>query len=370
MIPNARPSLGAEELSGIEKVFASGWLGMGSVVFEFEKALKEYLGAGYVIAVNTGTSALHIALDALGIKDKDEVLVPSLTFVGSIQPIIECGARPVFCEVSPDTLNMDIEDMASRINKKTKVIMPIHYGGQPCAMDEILAIAQKFSLRVVEDAAHAFGSFYKDKKIGSFGDIACFSFDPIKNITCGEGGAVVTGDEAMAQLVIKKRILGIDKDTWSRYRNERSWFYEVVSSGYRYHMSNINAAIGLAQLKKVQDFIRKKREICRLYDAAFRDIDGLGSLKRDYDHIAPFNYVIKVKEGRDDLLNYLKGKGIDAGIHYIPNHLHPVFKKYSSALPATEELFRQILTLPLFADMEKPQVDEVIREVRSFFKDG
>ena len=367
MIPIARPSIGKEELMEVEKVFRSGWLGMGSLVFEFENAVKDYLRAGHVVAVNTGTSAIHIALDALGIKKGDEVIVPSLTFAGSIQPIIACGAKPVFCEIGWDTLNVDIEDIKAKITKKTKVVMPVHYGGQACDMDGLLKICRDNNIRLVEDAAHAFGSFYKGKRIGSFGDVACFSFDPIKNITCGEGGAVVTNDEKLAQIIIKKRILGIDKDTWHRYRNERSWFYEVVTSGFRYHMSNINAAIGLVQLKKIEGFIEKKRAICRRYDNAFRDINEIRLIERRYDDIAPFNYVIKVKAGRDNLLGYLKDNGIDAGINYIPNHLQPAFKDSYGPLPITEEVYKQIISLPLYFDMQDSDIVKVIEAVINYF---
>src|SRR3989339_538560 len=250
MLPVSRPSTGKEELDAIEKVMKTGWLGLGSVVFDFENLLKEYLGVKNIIAVNTGTSAIHIALDAFGIKAGDEVVVPSMTFAATVQAILVTGATPVFCEVKADTLNLDIEDVKKRITSKTKAIIPVHYCGQACDMDALLAIAEPKGIKVIEDAAHAFGSGYKGKKIGSFGHAACFSFDPIKNLTCGEGGAVALNDDELAEKIRRKRILGIDKDTWHRYRNERTWFYEVTDTGFRYHMSNINAAIGIEQFKK------------------------------------------------------------------------------------------------------------------------
>lgn len=369
MIPNARPSIGDDELLEIKKVLDSGWLGMGSTVFEFETRLKEWLGARNAIAVNTGTSALHIALDASGIGRQDEVIVPSLTFAGTIQAIIACGAAPVFCEVESDTLNIDLADVEKKVTGRTKAVMPVHYGGQPCDIDGLLSLADKFKLRVIEDAAHAFGSLYKGRKIGSLGGITCFSFDPIKNITCGEGGAVVTDDDKFAQIVVKKRILGIDKDTWHRYKNQRSWFYEVVVPGFRYHMSNINAAIGLVQLKKIEAFLENKRRIASIYDANLASLPEVTRLKRDYPSIAPFNYVVKIKEGRDLLLNYLKQKGIDAGIHYIPNHLQPLFKGFSGKLPITEKLYEQILTLPLYAGMREEDAAEVVAGVKGYYKE-
>ncbi len=198
MIPVSRPSIGEEELKAVGKVFRTGWLGLGSVTKEFEDGVAKFLShqeKNYVVAVNTGTTALHLALDAIGIKTGDEVVLPSLTFVATAQTVLACGATCVFCDIEEDTLNMDIEDLKRKITHKTRAIIPVHYRGLPCNMDAILDIALSKKIRIVEDAAHAFGSYYKGKRIGSFGDITCFSFDPIKNITCGEGGAVVTRDK-------------------------------------------------------------------------------------------------------------------------------------------------------------------------------
>ncbi|HNQ63729.1 MAG TPA: DegT/DnrJ/EryC1/StrS family aminotransferase, partial [Syntrophorhabdaceae bacterium] len=183
----SRPSIGVDELEEVRKVFETGWLGLGSTVFEFETRIRDFLGAKHVIAVNSGTTALHIALDAHGIGEGDEVIVPSLTFCASIQVVTALKAIPVFCEIEPDTLNIDIEDARKRITHKTKAIMPVHYCGNSCDMDELLKIGKENNIFIIEDAAHAFGSSYKGRKIGSFGDATCFSFDPIKNITCGEG---------------------------------------------------------------------------------------------------------------------------------------------------------------------------------------
>lgn len=368
MIPNSRPSVGDEELAEVRKVFESGWLGMGSVVFEFEKAIGAYLGAEKVVAVNTGTSAMHIALDALGIWEGDEVIVPSLTFGATVQVILACRATPVFCEVNPRTLNLDMDDVRRRITPRTKAIIPVHYGGLSCDMDELLALKAEKGIRIVEDAAHAFGSLYKGRKIGSFGDVTCFSFDPIKTVTCGEGGAVVVnGDAALREEIVRKRILGIDKDTWHRYRNERSWFYEITTTGYRYHMSNINAAIGLVQLRKADEFIRARRRLVRLYDAALRDVPSLELLDHDYDGAAPFNYVVRVRGGRRNaLLDALAAKGIVAGVHYIPNHLQPVFKPFAGPLPATEAVWEEILSLPLYSSLTDADLEIAAGEVRSF----
>ncbi len=368
-IPVSRPSVGMEEIEEIKKVFDSGWLGLGSTVFEFEKKLSEYLGGRDVIAVNTGTTALHVALDALGIADQDEVIVPSLTFCASVQVITALRAVPVFCEICPETLSVNVEDVRRRITSRTKAIMPVHYCGQPCDMEALLALGQKHHISIVEDAAHAFGSSYHGRKIGSFGDVTCFSFDPIKNITCGEGGAVVLGDEGIAEEIRRKRVLGIDKDTWHRYRNERSWFYEVTTQGYRYHMSNINAAIGIAQLLKFDNFIYKKRDIVRQYNDAFQEIMEIKLLHWDLQETVPFAYIVRVKaDQRDSLMDYLNGRGVGAGIHYIANHLQPFFKGYATSLPVTEGLWREILTLPLYTEMKDEEVKYVISSVQAFFK--
>jgi perosamine synthetase len=370
-LPVSRPSIGQEELDEVEKVFATGWLGLGATVLEFETRLREYLGAGQVLAVNTGTTALHIALDAFGIKAGDEVIVPSLTFCAGIQVITALGARPVFCEINPDNLNIDVADVERKITDRTKAIMPVHYCGQACDMDALLEIGSRKDIYIIEDAAHAFGSSYKGRMIGSFGHATCFSFDPIKNLTCGEGGAVALSDDKIAEVIRTKRILGIDKDTWHRYRNERAWFYEVTTQGYRYHMSNINAAIGLAQLKKCGAFILRKKEIVQKYNEAFGNVDGVTILSWNLRETAPFTYIFRVRDGaREALMGFLKEKGVGTGIHYIPNHLQPFFKDYAVSLPVTEKISEEILTLPLYYDMTDEQVSTVIDAVGEFFERG
>ncbi len=367
LIQVAKPSIGEKELAEVRKVFDSKWLGLGLWVKQFEDRLKAYLGAEYVIAVNTGTTALHLSLDAIGIKIGDEVIVPSLTFAASAQAIAATGAKPVFCDIEAATLNMDPDDLRKKITGRTKAIMPVHYSGLPCDMGRIREMCGAKKIRIVEDAAHAFGSVYKGKKIGSTGDVVCFSFDPIKTITCGEGGAIVTSDKKLAERIYKKRILGIDKDTWSRYKHKRDWFYEVTELGYRYHMSNINAAIGLVQMEKVDAFIARKKDIVKKYDDGFKELKEITLIKRDYRNTAPFNYIIRIKNGRDRLMSRLKKHNIDSGVHYIPNHLQPFFKKSKTALPVTEKVWLEMITLPLYYDMTDRDVSRVIGAVSEFF---
>jgi len=368
MIPVSKPSIGKEELAAVKRVFDSGWLGMGSSVKEFEDEISKFLGGSTVIAVNTGTTAIHLALDALGINEGDEVIVPSLTFVATIQAITATGATPVFCEVEANTLNIDVKDVAKKITGRTKAIIPVHYRGLPCDMDGLMSLVKGKDIKIVEDAAHAFGSHYKGKPIGSFGDITCFSFDPIKVVTCGEGGAIAIRDTSLASLIQRKRILGIDKDTWSRYKHERSWFYDVIDQGYRYHMSNINAAIGLVQLKKFKKLNAKRIKIAKRYDKELGKIEGLELLKTNYKDIAFFMYIIKVKKNRDGLMDHLKENGIVSGIHYIPSHKFKYYEKHATSLPVTDKLYEEILTLPLYPDMTAAEQTKVIEAIKDFFK--
>jgi perosamine synthetase len=368
MIPVQRPFIGKEELASVERVFASRWLGMGAVTKEFERELREFLGVKYAIAVNSGTSALHIALDSL-VRRGDEVIVPSLTFVASIQAILTAGAKPVFCDVCEDTFNMDVEDALSRITSYTKVLMPVHFGGTACQMDKLLCAVKQKGIWIVEDAAHAFGSTYKGQKIGTLGDITCFSFDPVKNVTCGEGGAVVTDSDKIAQVIITKRVLGIDKDSWSRLGRSNNWLYNVVMPGFRYHMSNINAAIGIEQLKRFELFKRRKQLIVSRYDEAFGQISGLKLRKSKPNETFPFFYVVRVLDNsRDDMMAHLQAKGIVTGLHYIPNHLHKAFADFRESLPVSERLYKEMITLPLYYEMSDQNVMDVIDAVKSFFK--
>lgn len=367
MINAAKPVIGKRELEEVGKVFETGWLGMGDRVFRFENELKKMLGRKHAICVNTGTTAIHLALDAIGTGPGDEVIVPSFTFIGSIQPILFCGAKPVFCDIETSDLNMSVSHFKSLITKRTKAVIPVHYGGEPCAMDEILAISKKKDITVVEDAAHAFGSSYKGRPIGSFGDIACFSFDPIKNLTCGEGGAILLDDDKTADIIIKKRILGIDKDTWNRYRHKRSWFYEVQTKGYRYHMSNINAAIGLAQLEIFEKTARRRQVIAKFYDKELSGIKGVRLLKHDYDSTIPFNYTILARR-RDELMEYLEKNNIGTIINYIPNHIQPIFKSKKVVLRNTEEVYREIVSIPMHAGLTDKDIRLVVNAIKGFYR--
>ena len=368
MIPISNPLIGAEELNAIKPIFNSGWLGMGEATENFEEKIKSYIGAKHVIATNTGTSSIHLAMDTYGIKEGDEVIVPSITYAASIQAILFTGATPVFCESRIKDLSIDIKDVKKRLTHRTKAIMPVHYCGKSSDMDELLDIADSYDIIIIEDAAHAFGSKYKEKYIGSFGHATCFSFDPIKVITCGEGGAVTTNNDKIADIMRKKRILGIDKETWFRYKGKRQWTYDVTEKGYRYHMPNFCATIGIAQLKKIETFIEKRREICIKYDENFKKLKTVRVLEIDYKETVPFIYILRIKSNlRNFFIEHLKQNNVDTGIHYIPNHYHTYFKQFvKEPLPMTDIIAKQIVTIPLFVDMSSRQIQTVINSVLSF----
>ena len=365
MIQISRPSLGPEEAQAVAEVFRTGWLGLGAVTREFEATLEGYLGCPHVIAVNSGTSALHIALSAFGVGKGDEVIVPSITFAASVQAILATGATPVFCESLEETVLMDLDDVTTRITPRTRAVMPVHYGGSPCDLDALLRLAQAHGFVVVEDAAHAFGSSWCGRPIGSFGHATCFSFDPIKTLTCGEGGAVALADPVLAEGIRRRRLLGIDRQSWTRDANARSWSYDVTSEGFRYHLPNFCAAVGLAQFKKIESFIERRRAICREYDRAFRHLTWLKIRPVDYDSVAPHLYVVRLTRGRREMFTEaLAAAGVGTGLHYIANHLQPYFRQFAPVpLPVSERLWQSLVTLPLHCELSDADVLTVIDAV-------
>lgn len=361
-------SISSVEKESVARVLDSEYLGMGVETQKFELEVARYLGveADNFISVNTGTSALHLALSAIDIKEGDEVLVPSLTYVASFQAISACGAIPIACEVNPDTLFIDTLDARKKVTEKTKAIMPVHYASSAIGMNEVYQLASENNLRVIEDAAQAFGCLSDGYKVGKRGDIVCFSFDGIKNITCGEGGGVVAFDGNIISKIKDMRLLGVKKDTEQRYAGARSWDFDVELQGYRYHMSNINAAIGLAQLSRIEEFKINRQRIVKKYLESFNKIENVKVLSLDYSNIISHIFVI-LTEDRDELRNYLLEKNIEVGIHYKPNHLLSKFSsKYS--LPNTESLYEKILTLPIHNDLTDEEQTYIIDSVYEFYK--
>jgi len=374
MIHISRSVVGAAELEAMGRVIREdGYLGMGREVRAFEAELQEYLGGRdrTVICLNSGTAALHLAVQALT-NPGDEVLVQSLTFIASFQAISAAGAVPVACEVYPDTVTLDLEDAARRITPRTKAVMPVHYAGNPGDLEAVYAFAERHGLRVIEDAAHAFGCTYKGRKIGSFGDLACFSFDGLKNITSGEGGAVVTSDPGVIQWVQDARLLGVQRDTEKRYQGARSWEFDVQHQGYRYHLSNLFAAVGRVQLGRFEgEFKPRRLELAQKYRTALNGISDLLLFHGDPGPIVPHIFPIRVVNGkRDGLRQFLRERGIETGIHYKPNHLLSFYGGGRDALPVTEKLYEELLTLPLHPGLTDADIDATISAVMEFFSEA
>jgi dTDP-4-amino-4,6-dideoxygalactose transaminase len=352
--------IGEGEKQAVLRVMDREYLGMGMEVEEFENLLTSFFGRP-TVCVNSGTAALHLALQGVGLGKGDEVLVQSITYLSSFQAISATGAKPIPCEVDPVTVTLDVKDVEKRLTNKTKVVMPVYYAGGIGKLDEIYTFAESNGLRVVEDAAHTFGSLYKGKKVGSFGDIACFSFDGIKNITSGEGGAIVTNDRKVLQKVRDARLLGVEKDTKKRFAGQRSWDFDVRYQGWRYHMSNIMAAIGIEQLKRFPEFAAKRQKLAKRYQENLSNTDSIELLEQDFDFIVPHIFVIKLRLGdRDDVRKNMLKKGIETGFHYQPNHFLTLYNlDESCALPITEQIFPTLLTLPLHPDLEELDVDYI-----------
>ena len=359
-------SIGHEETNAVSNVLSSEYLGMGSVVRDFELAIKDYLATEMeVVCVNTATSALQLALSALDIGVNDEVLVPSITYVGGFQAISATGATPIPCEIDPDTLFIDIADAAKKITSKTKAIMPVHYASASNGMDEIYELAKNNNLRVIEDAAQAFGSKRNNKMIGTEGDIVCFSFDGIKNITSGEGGAILTNDKNVHQRLSDDRLLGVKKDSDKRYAGKRSWDFDVENQGYRFHMSNINAAIGIEQLKKLDEFRIKRQQVAKYYIEHLSKIRAIKILTLNYDEIVPHIFVARAAD-RNNLRDFLIKNEIECGIHYKPNHLLTKYKT-DIKLPITEEVYEQLITFPCHVDLRRIELNHVINKIKEFY---
>lgn len=340
-----------------------GYLGMGAEVGKFEEDIANYLKipSSNVVCVNSGTAALHLAVDSI-LKPGEEILVPSLTFLSSYQAISAAGVVPISCEVNEETLSIDLNDAFNRITSKTKAIMCVHYASNPACLKELYSFAHLHGLRVIEDAAHAFGCSKDQKKIGSFGDIVCFSFDGIKNITSGEGGAIITSDKNVLSIVKDTRLLSIEKDSDKRYVGQRSWDFDVHRQGYRYHMSNVFAAIGRVQLSRFElEFAPKRKALAEKYFDLLNSNKYVKfqSVENEVD-IVPHIMSIRVLNGQRDFLKFeLEKAGIPTGIHYKPNHLLSYYGGGKTSLPVTEMVYSQLLTLPLHPEITFSEVEEI-----------
>ncbi len=360
MIRLSKSCLDQAEIDAVTGVLRREFLGMGSEVKQFEELLGEYFGRP-AACVATGTAALHLAVQACGIGAGDEVILPTLTYVASFQAVAATGARPVACDVDEASLTLDPRSFQEAITDRTKAVMPVHYGGGVGRLDEVYDVARQAGLRVIEDAAHAFGSRQGETLVGAGGDVVCFSFDGIKNITSGEGGCVVSDDQAVMERIRDARLLGVQRDTERRFAGERSWEFDVQAQGWRYHMSNVMAAIGIEQFHKREAFARRRQELARRYDRHFEDQNAVTILPLDYQRVVPHIYPVRLREGdRDAVKKKLFDSGIETGIHYALNHRLEYFRAPEGMrFPVAERAYEQLLTLPMHPDLSDEDVDLV-----------
>ncbi len=371
-VPLFRPKLGKEELSNLKKVFKTGWVGAGPMTQELEKQFAESTGVNYAAGVTSCTAALHIALQALGIKKGDEVIVPAITVVSTPYAALYNGATPVFADVEADTLCLDLKDFERKITPRTKAVIPVHLGGHSADMDAILKIAKKHNIYIVEDCANAQGALYKGKPVGSFGDIGCFSFEAKKNMTTGDGGMLTTNDKDLAAKLKALRWYGSYNDTWRRFAGNAkySWHYDVSELGWKYNMNDIMAAIGLAQFKKLPKSLLKKDALRAKYNKALKGISWLETPKdRFYTKSGWWLYVVRIKNGwRDKFIEYMGENGIVTSVHFPPVYQHSYLKKISpsASCPVAEKVAKEIVSLPLFAVMTDQEFAYVVSVIKKF----
>lgn len=369
-----RPWLGPEEEEEIIATLRSGWLTTGSRTKRFEQEFARFAQAKYAVAVTSCTAAMHLALTALGIGPGDEVITTPMTFASTANVIVHRGAFPVFVDVEPSTLNIDPNRIEERVTAKTRAIMPVHFAGRPCEMNEIMRIARRHKLAVIEDAAHALESEYEGRKIGSIGDATAFSFYATKNITTGEGGMVTTNRRTLAEKMQVLSLHGLSKDAWKRYSASGFAHYDVIYPGYKYNMFDIQAALGLCQLAKIDAFWKLRQNYTEIYDQAFQEVPEIITLNKDGNIKHAYHlYVILVKTeeltvSRDFILKEIQAKGIGVGVHFRALHLHPFYRNTfgfrRGQFPVAEYASDRVISLPLYPKMEERDVDRVINTVK------
>jgi dTDP-4-amino-4,6-dideoxygalactose transaminase len=356
----SQPQISEDEIEAVTNVLRSEFFGMGKQVAYFEQKLTEFFGRE-ALCVSTGTSAVQLGLIGAGVKPGDEVLVPSLTFVATYQAISATGAIPVSCDVDPSSLQIDLNDAQKRITSKTKAIVPVYFVGATNCLDLVSEFGKSNNFRVVADAAHAFGSKHKGRLVGSVGDISCFSFDGIKNITSGEGGCIVTDDLDALSRIRDARLLGVVGDSAKRKLGERSWDFDVQQQGWRLHMSDIFAAIGIVQLEKLEYSSKKRQELFDRYLVNFKGNQRITLFDwNTLDGMVPHIFVLRIPglKDRDGLRVKLEKLGIPTGVHYKPNHLLTFYRE-SYKLPTTESIYPEILTLPLHTRLDVSDIDNI-----------
>ncbi len=367
VIELSRPDVGGAELRALGAVLRSGWLGLGRVTARFERRFAARVGARHCVATSSGTAALQLATALLDLRADDEVIVPALTFVATAHAVRYAGARVVFADIAPDTLTLDPVDFARKVTSRTRAVIPVHYAGHPCAMDEIRAVAAAAGIAVIEDAAHAAGARYRGRPVGSLSRWTCFSFHAAKNMTTGEGGAITCASAADAARLRRLRALGMSRDTCGgRGGAGPRWRYEVRELGYKAAMHDLAAAIGIVQLGKLGTMNRRRRAVVARYDAAFADLDWLEvPREQPWARSARYSYPIRVA-ARDALARHLTSRGIVTGVHYRPVHHHALYRDREARVPVTDAAWRRLLLLPLHPRLERREQAAVIDAVRAF----
>ena len=371
----SRPTIEEDEINEVVDSLRSGWITTGPKVKLFEDEFKAYTAAPYAVALNSATAGLHIALLALGIGPGDEVITTPMTFAATVNMIVRVGATPVLADIEPGTLNVNAAEIRKKITERTKAIIPVHFAGQPCDMDEIFAIAGEFGLKVVEDAAHAIGTEYKGRRIGSLDSVSVFSFHPIKNITTGEGGMVCARDEQLAEEMSLLKFHGMSKEAWKRYSAQGTPNYDIVLPGFKYNMLDIQAAIGIHQLRKLDAFIERRREIAEFYNQAFAGTDEIVTPApvpyascHAWHLYTPLIRVERLNIGRDAFMEELKKENIGTGLHFKAIHHHPYYrdslKIMVGELPNADYASERILSLPLFPLMTMEDARDVVEAVK------
>lgn len=373
MIPYGRQIIEEDDIQAVVEVLKSDYLTTGPKIAEFEKSVAAYVGAKYAVAVANGTAALHAACFAAGIGEGDEVITTPLTFAASANCVLYCGGRPVFADVDPRTYNIDPEDIRRKITDRTRAIIPVHLAGQPCDMDEIHKIAQEYHLMVIEDGAHALGSRYKGKKIGVLSDMTTFSFHPVKPVTTGEGGMIVTDKEELYRKLTLFRTHGITRDADLLTENEGPWFYQQQELGFNYRITDIQCALGCSQMKKLDRFLARRRELAMRYDRAFADEARIVVPRQLAQTDSGWHlYIIRTPGcDRKKVFETLRARGLGVNVHYIPVYRHPYYREHGygdTCCPNAEQIYNSMISIPLHAAMTDEEQDFVIQSVKDAVK--
>ena len=368
-IPYGRQTIGGSDIAAVVKVLRSDWLTQGPAVSDFERSLAEYTGARFAVCCSNGTAALHLACLAAGVTARDRVITAAVTFVASANCGVYCGASPVLCDVHPDTALIVTDQIRRRLAGNTKAVIPVHYAGQSADMRAIRSIVAGTRTLVIEDAAHALGAVYEGAPVGScrYSDMTIFSFHPVKAITTGEGGAVTTNNRGLYDKLLSLRNHGIVRD--GRTRQHGEWFYEMRTMGFNYRMTDIQAALGISQLRQLDGFIRRRRMLARVYDRAFHnspwvDIPRETGSNRCAYHLYPVRLKDSCAARRRAIFDALRSEGIGVQVHYIPVYLHPFYRKYGfrrSDFPGAEDFYAREISLPLYPGLTASQQQRVIR---------